>query len=42
MAAANPSARWVHLELAAEYARRAGASCELDAEQTPDEDQRIA
>ena len=42
MAAIDPNVRRVHLELAAEYALRAGANPNVPLEGWPEEDQRTA
>jgi hypothetical protein len=42
MAAADPNVRRVHLELAAEYALRAGANPNVNPEATPEQGQRTA
>ncbi len=42
MASSNPSVRRAHLEMAAEYARRAGANPDKAVEPTPINEQRTA
>ena len=42
MAATHPGARRAHLEIASEYALRAGANPEIDPEQSADRERRTA